>query len=86
MKMVYGQLFKNGSGGSSYSQRCIQKIDLRNSYGNGATVNVQGIFQMNGSSDYIYSAVLGDTNSGADARFAGESNYMWFRGFLIART
>jgi hypothetical protein len=86
MKMLYGQLFKNGSGGSSYSQRCIQQITFNNSYANGATVNVQGIFEMNGSSDYVYSAVLGDTNSGADARFAGESNYMWFRGFLIART
>jgi len=83
MKMVYGQLFKNGSGGSSYSQRCIQQIDFRNNYGNGATVNVQGIFQMNGSSDYIYSAVVGDTNSGASANFSGESNYMWFRGFKI---
>ena len=86
MMFVYGQLFKNGSAGSSYSQRCIQQIDFRNNYGNGATVNVQGIFEMNGSSDYVYSAVLGNTNSGADARFAGESNYMWFRGFLIART
>ena len=86
MKMVYGQLFKNGSAGSSYSQRCIQQLTFNNNYGNGMTVNVQGIFEMNGSSDYVYSAVVGDTNSGADARFAGESNYTWFRGFLIAGT
>jgi hypothetical protein len=86
MKMCYGQIFKNGSGGSSYSERRIQQITFNNNYGSGASVNVSGIFYMNGSSDYIYSAVVGDSNSGADANIAGESNYTWISGFLIAAT
>ena len=82
-KMVYGQIFKNGSGGSSYSQRTIQQITFNNNYGSGASVNVAGIFPMNGSSDYVYTAVVGDSASGIDARISGESNYTWFRGFRI---
>ena len=82
-KMVYGQIFKNGSAGGSYSQRSIQQITFNNNYGSGASVNVSGIFPMNGSSDYVYTAIVGNTSSGQDARISGESNYTWFRGFRI---
>ena len=83
LKMAYVQLFKNGSGGSSYSSRVIQQHDMRNNYGRGFGINVSGIFDLNGSSDYVYPAISVQTNSGSDPNFNGESNYTYFRGFRI---
>ena len=40
LKMAYVQIFKNGSGGSSYDSRVIQQHDMRNNYGRGFGVNV----------------------------------------------
>ena len=80
LKMAYVQLFKNsgGSGG-----RVIQQHDQRNNYGRGFGVNVSGIFDLNGSSDYVYPALSIQTNSGSDPVFAGESNYTYFRAFKL---
>ena len=83
LKMAYVQLFKNGSGGSGYSNRVIQQHDMRNNYGRGFGVNVSGIFDLNGSSDYVYPALSIQTNSGSDPVFVGESNYTYFRAFKL---
>jgi len=86
MKMCYGQIFKNGSGGSNYSERAINQITFNTSFGEGANVGVENLIYLNGSSDYVYTAVVGDTNSGSAPAIAGESNYTWFRAFLVAAT
>ena len=83
LKMAYVQIFKNGSSGSSYSSRVIQQMDMRNNYGRGFGVNVSGIFDLNGSSDYVYSALSIQTNSGSDPNIVGESNYTYFRAFKL---
>ena len=83
LKMAYVQLFKNGSGGSSYDSRVIQQHDMRNNYGRGFGVNVSGIFDLNGSSDYVYPGLSIQTNSGSDPNFNGESNYTYFRAFKL---
>ena len=83
LKMAYVQIFKNGSSGSSYDSRVIQQMDMRNNYGRGFGVNVSGIFDLNGSSDYVYPALSIQTNSGSDPVFAGESNYTYFRAFKL---
>ena len=83
LKMAYVQLFKNGSGGSSYDSRVIQQHDMRNNYGRGFGVNVSGIFDLNGSSDFVYSALSIQTNSGSDPSIVGESNYTYFRAFKL---
>jgi len=83
LKMAYVQIFKNGSSGSSYSSRVIQQMDMRNNYGRGFGVNVSGIFDLNGSSDYVYSALSIQTNSGSDPVIVGETNYTYFRAFKL---
>ena len=56
---------------------------MRNNYGRGFGVNVSGIFDLNGSSDYVYPALSIQTNSGSDPVFNGESNYTYFRAFKL---
>tara|TARA_S200002703_G_scaffold154724_1_gene158000 strand:- start:1249 stop:1743 length:495 start_codon:yes stop_codon:yes gene_type:complete len=80
LKMAYVQLFKNASGSGG---RVIQQHDMRNNYGRGFGVNVSGIFDLNGSSDYVYSALSIQTNSGSDPVIVGESNYTYFRAFKL---
>jgi len=80
LKMAYVQLFKNSSGSGG---RAIQQMDMRNNYGRGFGVNVSAIFDLNGSSDYVYPALSIGTNSGSDPVFAGESNYTYFRAFKL---
>ena len=81
--MAYLQIFQNGSSGSSYDKRTIFQHDMRNNGGRGFQLKASGIFDMNGSSDYVYTAVYLNTSSNNDGVVAGESNYSWFRGFKL---
>ena len=80
LKMAYVQLFKNSSGSGG---KAIQQMDMRNNYGRGFGVNVSAIFDLNGSSDYVYPVLSIQTNSGSDPVFVGESSYTYFRAFKL---
>ena len=80
LKMAYVQLFKNSSGSGG---KAIQQHDMRNNYGRGFGVNVSAIFDLNGSSDYVYPVLSIQTNSGSDPSFGGESSYTYFRAFKL---
>jgi hypothetical protein len=58
-------------------------MDMRNNYGRGFGVNVSAIFDLNGSSDYVYPVLSIQTNSGSDPNFVGESQYTYFRAFKL---
>ena len=77
--MAYLQLFKNNSS----TQRCIMQHDMRNNGGRGFGLYTSGIFDMNGSTDFIYSAVSSNTASNNDLVVTGESNYTWMRGYKL---
>ena len=47
---MLNEIFKNGT---SSSQRVYGYSDLRNNGGNGGNIIASGVFDMNGSSDYI---------------------------------
>jgi hypothetical protein len=80
LKMAYVQLFKNSSGSGG---KATQQHDMRNNYGRGFGVNVSAIFDLNGSSDYVYPVLSIQTNSGSDPKFTGESSYTYFRAFKL---
>jgi len=81
--MAYLQIFKNGSSGSSYSKRTMFQHDMRNHGGRGFQLKASGIFDMNGTDDYVYTGVYLNTASNNDGTVNGESNYSWFRGFKL---
>ena len=80
LKMAYVQLYKNSSGSGG---KATQQHDMRNNYGRGFGVNVSAIFDLNGSSDYVYPVLSIQTNSGSDPNFTGESSYTYFRAFKL---
>ena len=83
MNFAYLQIFKNGSGGSSSDKRTIQQEDNRNNPGRGMGLVTSGIFDMNGSSDFVYAGVYINTNNTSAGTISGESNYSWFRGYKL---
>ena len=83
MNFAYLQIFKNGSSGSSYDKRTIQQEDNRSNPGRGMGLVTSGIFDMNGSSDFVYAGVYINTNNTSAGTISGESNYSWFRGYKL---
>jgi len=83
MNFAYVQIFKNGSSGSSYDKRTIQQEDNRSNPGRGMGLVTSGIFDMNGSSDFVYAGVYINTNNTSAGTISGESNYSWFRAFRL---
>ena len=83
MNFAYVQIFKNGSSGSSYDKRTIQQEDNRSNPGRGMGLVTSGIFDMNGSSDFVYAGVYINTNNTSAGTISGESNYSWFRGYKL---
>tara|TARA_B100000073_G_scaffold282951_1_gene243892 strand:+ start:37 stop:606 length:570 start_codon:yes stop_codon:yes gene_type:complete len=81
--MAYVQIFKNGTDGSSASKRSIGQHDMRNNAGRGFGLRAAGIFDMNGTDDYLISAVSSNTDSNNNPNVNGESNYSYFRAFRI---
>ena len=57
--------------------------DMRNNGGRGFQLKASGIFDMNGTDDYVYTGVYLNTASNNDGTVNGESNYSWFRGFKL---
>jgi hypothetical protein len=83
MYSAYLQIFKNGTDGSSADKRTIFQHDMRNNGGRGFSLRTSAIFDMNGTDDYLITAVHTNTNSGNDGQVGGESNYSWFRAFRL---
>ena len=81
--MAYLQIFKNGTDGSSASKRTIFQHDMRNNGGRGFQLRTSGIFDMNGTDDFLITAAFLNTSSDNDGTVNGESNYSWFRGYRL---